>query len=365
MQFIDLKAQYEGIQDKIQKRFDDVMTHGMYIMGPEVKELESALANFVGCKKAVVCANGTDALTIALDALDINCGDEVISTPFTFFATGETIALKGAKLVFADIDPETYNINVDLIEEKITERTKAIIPVSLYGQMPDMDKIMEIAKKYNLVVIEDGAQSFGAEMRGRKSCSVATISTTSFFPAKPLGCYGDGGALFTNDDEIALKLSQIRNHGQSKRYTHTSLGYNSRMDSLQAGILLEKLAIFPKEVELRQAVALRYDDAFKGKIKTTKVVDGFKSVHAQYTIEVDNRDEFINKMKEDGIPTAVHYPVPIHHQPIFKDLGYSDIEMPLADIASKRVCSLPMHPYMKPEDQDKVINAVLKNIGNK
>lgn len=363
MQFIDLKAQYAGIKDKIQKRFDDVMEHGMYIMGPEVKELEKNLAEYVGCKHAIGCANGTDALTIALDALDIKCDDEVISTPFTFFATGETIALKGAKLVFADIDPDTYNINPDLIEEKITSKTKAIIPVSLYGQMPDMDKIMEIAKKYNLVVIEDAAQSFGAEMRGKKSCSVAHISTTSFFPAKPLGCYGDGGALFTNDDELAKKISEIRNHGQSKRYTHTSLGYNSRLDTLQAAILLEKLAIFPKEVELRQEVAKRYDEAFKGKVKTTKVADDFKSVYAQYTIEVDNRDDFLEKMKADGIPMAVHYPVPIHHQPVFKDLGYADIDMPLADKASQSVCSLPMHPYMQVEDQMKVINAVLKNIG--
>lgn len=363
MQFIDLKAQYAGIQDKIQKRFNDVMEHGMYIMGPEVKELEAALAEYVGCKHAVACANGTDALTIAMDALGIGEGDEVISTPFTFFATGETIALNGAKLVFADIDPDTYNINVDLIESKITSKTKAIIPVSLYGQMADMERVMEIAVKHNLTVIEDAAQSFGAEMRGKKSCSVATISTTSFFPAKPLGCYGDGGALFTNDESIATKLQQIRNHGQSKRYTHTSLGYNSRLDSIQAGVLLEKLAIFPKEVELRQEVAKRYDEAFLGKVKVTKVAEGFKSVYAQYTIEVDNRDDFIAKMKEDGIPTAVHYPVPIHHQPIFKDLGYADIDMPLADTASQRVCSLPMHPYMQVDDQMKVINAVLKNIG--
>lgn len=362
MQFIDLKAQYQTIQDKVQKRFNDVMEHGMYIMGPEVKELEAALAEYVGCKHAIGCANGTDALMIAMEALGIGEGDEVISTPFTFFATGETIAMKGAKLVFADIDPDTYNINEDLIEEKITDKTKAIIPVSLYGQMPNMEKIMDIAKKHNIAVIEDAAQSFGAEINGKKSSSIATISTTSFFPAKPLGCYGDGGALFTNDDELAKRISEIRNHGQSKRYTHTSLGYNSRLDTLQAAILLEKLAIFPKEVELRQEVAKRYDEAFKGKVKTTHVREGYKSVYAQYTIEVDNRDEFCEKMKADGIPTAVHYPVPIHHQQIFKDLGYANIDMPLADHASQRVCSLPMHPYMDVETQMKVINAVLKNL---
>jgi UDP-2-acetamido-2-deoxy-ribo-hexuluronate aminotransferase len=362
MEFIDLKAQYKSIEDKVQKRINDVLNHGQYINGAEVKELETELAKYVGCEHSIACANGTDALSIALQALDIKDGDEVISTPFTFFATGETVAMSGARLVFADIDPETYNINADLIEEKITEKTKAIIPVSLYGQMSDMEKIMEIAKKHNLYVIEDAAQSFGAEINGKKSCSIADISTTSFFPAKPLGCYGDGGALFTNNADLAKAISEIGNHGQSKRYTHTRLGYNSRLDTLQAAILLEKLAIFPKEVELRQQVAMRYDEHFRGKIKTTKVADGFKSVFAQYTIEVENRDEFLAKMKEDGIPTAVHYPVPIHHQPIFKDLGFGGINMPLADAASQKVVSLPMHPYITNEDQDKVIKAVLKNI---
>lgn len=362
MEFIDLKIQHAKIQEKVLNRFKDVMSHGRYIMGPEVSELEKRLANFVGCNHAISCANGTDALMIAMEALGIKEGDEIISTPFTFFATGETIALKGAKLVFADIDPDTYNIDVDRIEEKITPKTKAIIPVSLYGQMPDLDKIMDIAKKHNLNVIEDGAQSFGAEMRGKKSCSVATISTTSFFPAKPLGCYGDGGALFTNSDELAKRVSEIRNHGQSKRYTHTRLGYNSRLDSIQAGILLEKLDIFPNEVELRQKVAKRYDEAFRGKLKIVKIVDGFKSVYAQYTIEVEDRDKFIRNMKADGIPTAVHYPIPLPSQPIFKSLGYHDRETPIAQIASQRVCSLPMHPYMSVSDQTKVIESVLKNL---
>lgn len=362
MQFIDLRAQYSLIEGKIQRRINDVLTHGQYIMGEEVRDLEKQLANFVGCNHAVTCANGTDALTIALDALGVGPGDEVISTPFTFFATGETIAVNGAKLVFADIDPETYNINADLIEEKITDKTKVIIPVSLYGQMSDMDKIMEIAQKHNLAVIEDAAQSFGAEQNGKRSCSVATISTTSFFPAKPLGCYGDGGALFTNDDKLALAISEIRNHGQSKRYTHTRLGYNSRLDTIQAAILLEKLAIFPAEIEARQKVAMRYDEHFKGEVKTPSVKAGYNSVFAQYTIEVENRDAFLEKMKADGIPMAVHYPIPIHHQPIFKDLGYGGIEMPLSDNASKRVVSLPMHPYLSEADQGRVISAVLKNI---
>ena len=360
MEFIDLKAQHKLIANKIDARFKTVMEHGQFIMGPEVKELEEKLAEFVGCKHAIGCANGTDALTIALDALGIGPGDEVISTAFTFFATGETIASNGAKLVFADINPDTYNIDASQIESKITEKTKAIIPVSLYGQMSDMNMIIEIAKKHNLTIIEDAAQSFGASQNGKKSCSVATISTTSFFPAKPLGCYGDGGALFTNDDEIALKLKEIRNHGQSKRYTHTRLGYNSRLDTLQAAFLLEKLEIFPSEIELRQKVAKRYDKAFSGKIKITKVDNGHISVYAQYTIEVDNRDEFLNKMQEAGIPTAVHYPVPIHHQPIFKELGYADIDMPHSEKASQRVVSLPMHPYLDEKSQDKIIETVLR-----
>jgi UDP-2-acetamido-2-deoxy-ribo-hexuluronate aminotransferase len=225
-----------------------------------------------------------------------------------------------------------------------------------------MEKIMEIARKHNLYVIEDAAQSFGAEINGKKSCSIADISTTSFFPAKPLGCYGDGGALFTNNDDIARAISEIRNHGQSKRYTHTRFGYNSRLDTLQAAVLLEKLAIFPKEVELRQQVAMKYDEHFRGKIKTTKVADGYKSVFAQYTIEVDTRESFLSKMKDHGVPTAVHYPVPIHHQPIFKELGYGGIDMPLADTASQRVVSLPMHPYINEEDQKKVADAVLSSI---
>lgn len=331
-------------------------------MGPEVKELETKLADYVGVKHAITCANGTDALSIALRALGIKEGDEVISTPFTFFATGETVAMNGAKLVFADINPETYNIDENKIEEKITSKTKVIIPVSLYGQMSNMEKIMEIAKKHNLYVIEDAAQSFGAEQNGKKSCSIADISTTSFFPAKPLGCYGDGGALFTNNSDLATAIAEIRNHGQAKRYTHTRLGYNSRLDTLQAAILLEKLAIFPEEVEKRQLVAMRYDEAFRGKVKTSKIADGHKSVYAQYTIEVKNRENFLEKLKAEGVPTAVHYPVPIHHQPIFKDLGYANISMPLADNASGSVVSLPMHPYMSVEEQNKVIDVVLRSL---
>lgn len=364
MQFIDLKSQYKTIEDKIKTRIHNVLDHGMYINGPEIKELESQLADFVGVKHAIGCANGTDALTMAMLALDIKPGDEIISTPFTFFATGETVALAGAKLVFADINPDTYNIDPSLIEAKITPKTKAIIPVSLYGQMAQMDEIMAIADKHGIPVIEDAAQSFGAtNSNGKRSGSVAQISTTSFFPAKPLGCYGDGGAMFTDDDDLALALRQIRDHGQSKRYTHTRLGVNSRLDSIQAAILIEKLAIFEKELQLRDEAAKRYDKLLDGKIsKKMKVLDGYGCAWAQYTMEVENRDQFQKNMTELGVPTAIHYPVPLHYQPVFSDLGYNKGDYPLAEAAAEKVVSLPMHPYLDVTTQEKVVDAVLKSL---
>lgn len=363
MQFIDLKAQYKTIESKIKKRMEDVLEHGIYINGPEIPKLEEELSAFVGVKHTICCGNGTDALTIAMLALGIQPGDEIISTPFTFFATGETVALAGATLVFADINPETYNIDPSKIEEKITNKTKAIIPVSLYGQCAEMEEIMKIAKKHNLPVIEDAAQSFGATNdKGLRSCSMADISTTSFFPAKPLGCYGDGGALFTNCDEHARALREIRDHGQSKRYTHTRIGVNSRLDSLQAGILLEKLAIFEKELEMRDKVAKRYDELFLGKVKKMKVLEGYGCAWAQYTIEVDNRELFQKKMSEKGIPTAVHYPIPLHFQPIFSNLGYKEGDYPISESVAKRVVSLPMHPYLDEVTQDKIVSAVLESI---
>lgn len=322
MQFIDLKAQYRTIEDKIQKRINDVLEHGRYINGPEIVELENKLSEFVGVKHSLACGNGTDALTIAMLALGVGPGDEVISTPFTFFATGETVAFAGAKLVFADIDPETYNIDPKKIEEKITSKTKCIIPVSLFGQCAQMEEIMEIANRHGIPVIEDAAQSFGAKINDKRSGSMATISTTSFFPAKPLGCYGDGGALFTNDDQLALAIKQIRDHGQSKRYTHTRLGLNSRLDTIQAAILIEKLAIFEKELESRDKVAKRYDQAFEGKLKKMKLLKGYHCAWAQYTIEVNDRESFVANMQKLEIPTAIHYPIPLHFQPVFENLGY-------------------------------------------
>ena len=363
MQFVDLKTQYKQIEKKIKDRIDKVLEHGMYINGPEIQELESQLAEFIGVKHSIGCANGTDALTIAMLALNIQPGDEIISTPFTFFATGETVALAGAKLVFADINPETYNIDPTKIEEKITSKTKAIIPVSLYGQMAEMNAIMQIADKFGIPVIEDAAQSFGAmDNKGRYSGAVAHISTTSFFPAKPLGCYGDGGALFTNDDELAMVISQIRNHGQSVRYKHTRLGVNSRLDSIQAGILIEKLKIFGQELEARNQVANRYDELLGDKVKKMKVLSGYSCSWAQYTLEVENRTEFQNKMKEQGIPTAVHYPVPLHYQPVFSNLGYNKGDYPIAEAASEKVVSLPMHPYLDLKTQTVIVDAVLNSL---
>ena len=290
MQFIDLKTQSNRIENRLIDRFKAVLNHGSYIMGPEVGELEQALAKFVGIEHALAVASGTDALLIALMALDIGAGDEVITTPFSFFATAEVIALLGAKPVFVDIDKHTYNIDANCIDAAITAKTKAIMPVSLYGQCADFDEINALAKAYNLPVIEDAAQSFGATYKGNQSCGLTTIGCTSFFPSKPLGCYGDGGACFTNDAELATRMNEIRTHGQSKRYYHSRLGINGRLDTIQAAFLLEKLAIFPEEVQLRQHVADRYARLLPVEVKKPSIKSHNTSVFAQYTIEVSERD---------------------------------------------------------------------------
>jgi len=359
--FVDLQKQYQEIKPLIDERIAQVLTHGQFIGGPEIKQLETELSKFCGAKYSLACANGTDALQIALMSLDIKPGDEVITTPFTFFATGEVIALLGAKAVFVDIDPETYNINPDLIEEKITDKTKAIIPVSLYGLCPDLEKIQRIGSANNVHVIEDGAQSFGAiTEKGNSSCSINDLSTTSFFPAKPLGCYGDGGAVFTNNEELANKVNSIRNHGQAQRYHHEYIGLNSRLDTIQAAILLEKIKLFPKEIELRNIIAKRYSESFSHKLKTQKIPSSAQCVFAQYTLEVSNRDSFLNNMKEAGIPVAVHYPICLQHQPIFKKLGYTNIHTPHAENASTKVVSIPVHPYLEENQQELIINKTLE-----
>ena len=358
--FIDLKAQQNRIKDKIDAGIQNVLTHGQYILGPEVIELEEKLASYVGAKHCITCANGTDALQIAQMAFGIGPGDEVITPGFTYIATAETVALLGAKPVYVDVNPKTYNLDVEKLEAAITPRTKAIIPVSLYGQCADFDAINAIAEKYGIPVIEDAAQSFGATYKGRKSCNLSTVACTSFFPSKPLGCYGDGGAIFTNDDELAKVIRQIARHGQDKRYHHIRVGVNSRLDTLQAAILLPKLEILDDEMQARQKVAEIYNQLFnQAGIHTTPYLEAHNnSAWAQYTIQVDNRAEVQEKLKAQGIPTAVHYPIPLNKQPAVAD---SEIHLPIGDAIAEKVMSLPMDPYLGLQEQ-KVIAESLKGI---
>ncbi len=357
MDFIDLKSQQLRIRKMIENRMNTVLDHGQYIMGPEVAELEARLIQYTGAQHCISNSNGTDALLLALMALGTGPGDEVITTPLSFFATAEAISFLGAKPVFVDIDPNTYNLDPALIEARITPKTKAIIPVSLYGQCADHDAIDKVAQKYQLAVIEDAAQSFGATYKGRKSCNLSTISCTSFFPSKPLGGYGDGGACFTNDAQIAEKLRVLRTHGQPKRYVHTEIGMNGRLDTLQAAILLAKLEIFDDEVSLRQKIGARYTQLLEGVVKVQHIAAECTSVYAQYTIEVNNRADFIQKMTSAGIPTAVHYPVPLHLQPVYQG-QYQAEEYKKSEKVAEHVVSLPMHPYLDEKTQDKIVSAV-------
>jgi len=354
MEFIDLAAQQARIKDKIDAGIARVLAHGKYILGPEVQELEEKLAAYTGAKYCITVANGTDALQIAQMALGIGPGDEVITPGFTYIATAETVALLGAKPVYVDIDPKTYNIDPDLIEAAITPKTKAIIPVSLYGQCADFDRINEIARKHNIPVIEDGAQSFGATYKGRKSCNLSTIACTSFFPSKPLGCYGDGGAIFTNDDELATVMRQIARHGQDRRYHHVRVGVNSRLDTLQAAILLPKLNILDDEIKLRNQVAEFYSIQLnKVGIETTPLIEEYNtSAWAQYTIQMQNRKKVQNALASEGIPTAVHYPIPLNKQPAVKAINS---ELEVGDKLADLVISLPMHPYMREIEQYRII----------
>jgi UDP-2-acetamido-2-deoxy-ribo-hexuluronate aminotransferase len=357
MNFIDLAAQQEKIKEKIDAAIQKVLAHGKYILGPEVAELEEKLASFVGVKHCISCANGTDALQISLMALNIGAGDEVVVPGFTFIAPGEAVALLGAKPVFVDVDSKTYNLDPEKLECAITPKTRAIIPVSLYGLCADFDSINEIAEKYNIAVIEDGAQSFGATYKRNHSCGLSTIGCTSFFPSKPLGCYGDGGAIFTNDDNLAKLLKQCARHGQESRYYHTRIGTNSRLDTIQAAILLQKLEIFPEEVELRQKVADLYQKYLtEAGIKIIPSIESYNtSVYAQYTILVENREIFKKQLTDAGIPTAVHYPIPMNEQPA---IANKKIELPVCKSLSEQVISLPMHPYLKEEDIIKICNAI-------
>lgn len=373
MQFIDLKSQYRLIEEDVTSRIHAVLEHGQYIMGPEVGELERALAEFVGVNHCIGLSSGTDALLAAMMALEIGRGDEVITTPFTFIATGEMIALLGVRPVFVDIDPATYNIDPARIEEAITGRTRAIMPVSLYGQCADMDAINEIAQRHHLTVIEDAAQSFGATYQGKRSCGLSTIGCTSFFPSKPLGAYGDAGACFTNDADLAKRLSEIRNHGQDRRYHHPLLGLNARIDTLQAAILLAKLPLFKTEVEARIRLGARYSELFhargaassadgESQVLTPYIARGNESVFAQYTVQVEDRDRIAELLAAIGIPTAVHYPVPLNEQPVFQP-NLERFGTPVSARIAQRVISLPMHPYLSDEDQVRITDVVAKAAG--
>ena len=363
MDFINLKSQYEALKPQIQARIDAVLEHGQYIMGPEVKELEDCLAAFTGAKHCITSASGTEALLMSLMALGIGPGDEVVTTPFTFVATAEVIVLLGAKPIFVDVEPDTGNINAALIEAAINQRTKAIIPVSLYGQTADMDVINAIAAKHdNLPVIEDAAQSFGATYKGRKSCNLSTIGCTSFFPSKPLGCYGDGGALFTNDDILARAMREIRVHGQSQRYVHTRVGVGGRMDTLQCAVVLAKFERFEWEVQQRMEIGEFYNQLIdRAGILRIKQRHDRSSVFAQYTIIVPEREKLQKRLADAGIPTAVHYPLPLNEQPAYKNLCCPNCT-PVAQQLAKRVMSLPMGAEIKPEQQQYLVGVIVDHL---
>jgi UDP-2-acetamido-2-deoxy-ribo-hexuluronate aminotransferase len=357
LEFVDLKTQYAALKGRIAERMQRVLDHGQYIMGPEVKELEAQLAAYTGARHCITVASGTEALLIALMALDLKPGDEVVTTPFTFAATAEMIVLLGGVPVFADIEPDTCNIDAALIEARITPRTRAIMPVSLYGQAADMDAINAIAQRHGLPVIEDAAQSFGADFGDRKSCNLSTFGCTSFFPSKPLGCYGDGGAIFTSDDRLAQACREIRVHGQSARYTHTRVGVGGRMDTLQCAIVLAKLERFEWEVQQRLAIGARYNEMLAGKLPVVVQRAGRTSVFAQYTVFVEDRAAVQAKLTAQGIPTAVHYPLPINQQPAYRAWQVPG-GTPHAERAAASVMSLPMSADLSEAQQDQVVAAL-------
>ena len=354
--FIDLKAQQERLRADIETGIAKVLAHGRYILGPEVEELEEQLAAYTGAGHCITVANGTDALQIALMAFGVGPGDDVITPAFSYFATAEVAALLGANLIYVDIDPLTFNMDPSLLEAAITPATKAIIPVSLYGQPTDMDAINVIANRHGIPVIEDGAQSFGATYRGRKSCNLSTIGCTSFFPSKPLGCYGDGGAIFTSDAELAKILRQIARHGQERRYHHVRIGVNSRLDTIQAAILLPKLAILDDECEARQRVADMYAAELAGtNLRFQTILPDCRSAWAQYTIGTSDRDQLQEKLNAAGIPTAIHYPLPLNRQPA---VAQPNAYLPNGDCAAQEVLSLPMHPYMSASDVSRITGVI-------
>lgn len=366
MQFIDLKAQQTRIREKIETNIKKVLDHGNYIMGPEINQIEELLAHFVGTKYAISVASGTDALLMPLMAHEIGRGDAVFTTPFTFIATAEVIQLLGATPVFADILPDTYNIDPEKLEITIKKtiaegklKPKAIIPVDLFGQAADYDEIHAIAAKYDLLVLQDAAQSFGAAYKGKKTCANGHVAGTSFFPAKPLGAYGDGGMIFTNDSQMMEKLVSIRIHGKgSDKYDNIRIGINGRMDTMQAAILLAKMEIFPEEINLRQEKAQYYSNGLKNSVTVPVIRDYNVSAWAQYSILHPQRERVMNALKEQGIPTAVYYPLSLHLQGAFKHLPYQAGDFPISESISQQIFSIPMHPYLKKEEQDKIIQVI-------
>jgi dTDP-4-amino-4,6-dideoxygalactose transaminase len=374
MDFIDLKKQQERIREPLRRRIDAVLAHGGYIMGPEVRELEERLAAYVGAKHCLSCASGTDALLLPLMAWGVGPGDAVFTTPFTFVATAEVIALLGATPVFVDVDPVTFNISPEALEAAVLRvkkgeapsagapkglRARAIIPVDLFGQPADYDAIDAVARRHGLMVLEDAAQSFGAEYKGKKTGALGHAAATSFFPAKPLGGYGDGGAVFTDDDALIATLRSLRVHGQGvDKYDNVRVGINGRLDTLQAAILLCKMDLFPEEVVLRQKAAARYEALLKGIVETPKVLPDRTSVWAQYSVLSDRRDAMMAALKTAGVPTMVYYPKPLHLQQAFAPLGHKPGDFPVAEALSSRIFSVPMHPYLAPADQERIAQAL-------
>ena len=359
--FANLQLQYQKYKSDIDTSIHAVLKKSNYIMGEDVKQLEVELSKFTGAKYAITCSNGTDALLLALMALDIQPGDEIITTPFTFISTAETISSMKAKPIFVDIEADTFNIDASLIEAAITNKTKAIMPVSLFGQPADIEAIQVIADKYKLKVIIDGAQSFGATFNSKTDSNLGNISTTSFFPSKPLGCYGDGGAVFTNNDQFAEKIKMLRVHGQNKRYHYKHIGIGGRLDTIQAAILLAKLPHYKKELDERDRVAKNYSNKLKGRMTLPTIRSNRSSVWAQYTVKVNNRDKVQKKLQDKGIPTAIYYPVPLHLQECFRNFEYKENDFPIAEESSNCVLSLPMNAYLSGDDIS-YISKILNNI---
>ena len=361
--FANLQKQYKVYKEEIDYKIHTVLNKGNYILGDEVLDLEANLEKFTGSANCISCSNGTDALILALMAIDIKPGDEVITTPYTYIATSETIAFLKAVPVFADVNKDTFNINESSLGSLISNKTKAIMPVSLFGQPPEMDTILEIAKNNSLKVILDGAQSFGSTYKGVSDSALGDISTTSFFPAKPLGCYGDGGAVFTNNDEYAEKIKQLRVHGQEKKYVHKYIGIGGRLDTIQAAVLLAKIPHYKEELKERQRVSERYSKNLRDLpgLVTPTINEGNTSAWAQYSLFAEDRDNLVKKLSKNSIPTAIYYPIPLHMQECFSYLGYKKGDFPVSELLSESLLSLPMNPFLSNDEIDYICENIINS----